>query len=198
MSLDPAREKRNREVMRTYRLDALVCRLPENVLLLTGYWPLSSFAFVVFPREGSSSLIALDTEISAIPEGAVDEVRAFRWGVLGASDPYPAVERHLREVMRSAGVDRGRIGYEGSFEAVAPGHGAGERLLPSAITHATIGAAAPDATLVDATSALHVARARKTPIEIARLRRANAVAAFGLEAFALLYEAGRREAKVEG
>jgi hypothetical protein len=44
MSLDAVRDARNRDAMRAHDLDALICRLPENVLLLNGYWPLSSFA----------------------------------------------------------------------------------------------------------------------------------------------------------
>ena len=108
MSLDPLRDARNRDVMRTYNLDALVCRLPENVLLLTGYWPLSSFAFALVPGEGPSALIAVNTEEAAIPAGAVDEVRTFGWGVVSAVDPYGDVQRHLSALIRSAGLERGR------------------------------------------------------------------------------------------
>ena len=196
MSLDPLRDARNREAMRAHNLDALLCRLPENVLLLTGHWPLSSFAFAVFPREGPSSLIAVDTEAADVPAGAIDELRTFGWGVVGATDPYGAIQKHLREMIRLAGVEHGRIGYEGSFEAVAPGHMAGETMVPAAITYQTIRGASPDATLVDATTALHAARARKTPMEIAQLRLANDVAALGLDAFCATYEPGRTEAEV--
>jgi hypothetical protein len=49
--------------MRAHDLDALICRLPENVLLLTGYWPLSSFAFVLYPREGPVTLIAVENVV---------------------------------------------------------------------------------------------------------------------------------------
>ena len=160
MSLDPIRDARNREAMHAHNLDALVCRLPENVLLLTGYWPLSSFAFALVPRDGPSALIAVNTEEAAIPAGAVDEVRTFGWGVVSAVDPYGDVQRHLSALIRSAGLERGRIGYEGSFEAVAPGHMAGETMVPAGVTYNLIARAAPDATLVDATAALHRARAQ--------------------------------------
>ncbi len=196
MSLDLVRDRRNHDAMRAHDLDALVCRLPENVLLLTGYWPLSSIAFVLYPREGPVMLMAVATEEEAIPHGAVDEVRTFAYGVVAATDPYGAVRRHLAEAVRAAGLGRGRIGYEGSFEAVAPGHMAAEPLVPSRVTQATIANAAPDATLVDATAALYEARARKTPIEIDQLRRANRVAALGLAAFHTAYEPGRTEAEV--
>ncbi len=196
MGLDPLRDVRIREAMRAHDLDALICRLPENVLLLTGYWPLSGFAFVFYPREGPVSLVAVTTEMASVPDGVVDDVRSFDWGVLGADDPYVSVRRHLTEVIRAARLQRARIGYEGSFEAVAPGHMAGETMAPAGVTHAMIACAAPDARLVDATPALYRARARKTKTEIAKLRRANDVAALGLEAFRAYYEPGRAEAEV--
>ncbi len=196
MSLDALRDARNRAALRAHGLDALVCRLPENVLLLTGYWPLSSFAFVLYPCNGPVSLIAVATEAAEIPEGAADEVRTFRWGVLGAPEPYEAVRRHLHEALGVAGVERGRIGYEGSFESVTPGHMAGEALVPAGVTHAMLARAAPDATMVDATGALYAARARKTPMEIVKLRLANSIAALGLDAFRAWHEPGRTEAEV--
>jgi Xaa-Pro dipeptidase len=196
MTLDPIRDARNREIMAAHGIDVLVCRLPENVLLLTGYWPTSSFAFAVVPREGQVVLIAVDTERLEVPEGAADEVRFYRTGVLGTLDPLESVRRHLGEIFRTMDVERGRIGIEQDFEVVAAGHTGGEVFLPGAATHATIGAAAPDATLVDAIPLLDEARTCKTPYEIDKLRRANAVAAFGLQAFRDLYEAGRTEAEV--
>ena len=35
--------------MEAAQLDALVLRLPENVLLLSGFWPMIGAAFLVFP-----------------------------------------------------------------------------------------------------------------------------------------------------
>lgn len=196
MTLDPMRDARNREIMAAHGIDALVCRLPENVLLLTGYWPTSSFAFVVVPREGQVVLIAVDTERLEVPAGAADEVRFYRTGVLGTLDPLESVKRHLSEVLRTLGVECGTIGIEQNFEVVAAGHTGGEVFFPGAATRAAIAAAAPDATLVDAIPLIDEARTCKTPYEIDKLRRANAVAAFGLQAFHDLYEAGRTEAEI--
>ena len=196
MTLDPVRDTRNRDIMAAFGLDALVCRLPDNVLLLTGYWPVSSFAFAVVPREGHVVLIAVETERLEVPEGAADEVRFYRSGVLNAPDPLASVERHLREVLPALGVERGTIGIEQNFEVAAAGHNGGDVFFPSSATRAAIGAAAPSATLIDATPVLDEARTCKTPYELARIRRANAIAAFGLEAFRAAYEAGRSEADI--
>ncbi len=196
MTLDPARDARTRAGLEAHGLDALVCRLPENVLLLTGYWPTSSFAFGVVPRQGRVVLIVVDTELADVPEGAADEVRSYGAGILSTPEPLESIERHLRDVLRAMDLERGRIGIEMNFELVAAGHTGGDVLLPSAPTMAAIGAAAPDAAVVDAGPMLEEARARKTPYEIDKLRRANAVAAFGLNAFRQLYEVGRTEAEI--
>jgi Xaa-Pro dipeptidase len=196
MGLDPARDRRNREVMASHQLDALICRLPENVLLLTGHWPLSSFAWVLFPREGTSTLIVPETEARSIPPKAADELRPFPMGILSAPDPYESIERYVRDAAGSTALQHARIGYEAGFEAVAAGHTGGEVMVPAAVTLALLTRALPRATLVDATGALHAARARKTAREIEMLRRANEIAAFGLEAFRALYEPGRTEAEV--
>jgi hypothetical protein len=34
------------------RLDALICRLPENVVYLTDYWPHHVFSVAVFSKDG--------------------------------------------------------------------------------------------------------------------------------------------------
>ena len=196
MTLDHLRAARNREIMAAHGLDALICRLPDNVLLLTGYWPVSSFAFAVVPREGPVVLIAVETERQEVPEGAADEVRFYSFGILGTPDPLDSVQRHLREVLPAFGVERGRIGVEQDFEVVAAGHGGGDVFFPGVATRAAIQAAAPGADLVDAVSILDEARTCKTPYELDKLRRANAVAAFGLQAFRELYEAGRTEAEI--
>lgn len=196
MTLDPVRDFRNREIMAAHGLDALICRLPDNVLLLTGYWPVSSFAFAVLPREGELVLIAVETERLEIPEGAADDVRFYSFGILGTPDPLDSVQRLLEETLRALGVDRGRIGIEQDFEVVAAGHGGGDVFFPGAATRAAIRAAAPEADLVDAVPMLDEARTCKTPYELYKLRRANAVAAFGLQAFHDLYEAGRTEAEI--
>jgi Xaa-Pro dipeptidase len=196
MALDALRESLVRKALRVHDLDVIICRLPENVLLLTGHWPLSSFAFAVFPREGGCALIAVESEAAGIPAGAVETVRTFGWGVVEALNPYDQIRRHLRDILADQGQARGRIGYEGSFESVAPGHMAGEVMVPAAPTLATIQAAAPQAILVDATAMLYRLRACKTPFEADKLRLANEIATLGLAAFREAFEPGRIEAEV--
>lgn len=196
MGVDPLRDTWNRDAMSRAGLDALVCRLPENVLLLTTFWPLSSFAFVLFPRNGTVTMVAPEMDATNVPDGVVDEVRAFPMGIIGATDPYQSVQRRLGDAIRSAGLERARIGHEGSFESVASGHTGAEVFVPTSLTASLVTAAAPNAVHIDATPALHAARARKTPAEIAKLRRASEIAAFGLAAFHSYFEPERTESEV--
>jgi Xaa-Pro dipeptidase len=196
MTIDRERGARNREALQRFQLDALICRLPENVLLLTSYWPLSSSVFVLYPRESSPVLIVPHTEQPQLPADIGGDVRSFVAGVIGAPDPYLTIEGLLRDAAREAGVTEGRIGVETGVETVAAGHTGGEMLIPGAATRSAIEGALPDATIVDGSDALDHARAIKTSREIEKLRRANEVAAFGLEAFRSHYVPGRTEADV--
>ena len=77
---DELRFRRLREAMQRERLDALVCRLPEHVLMLTGYWPLCSWVYAVFPLEGEGVCILPDTE--------VEEARAGLFGTRCLTYPF--------------------------------------------------------------------------------------------------------------
>ncbi len=44
---------RMRQAMEAESLDALVLRLPENVLLLSGFWPMIGATVLVFPLDGA-------------------------------------------------------------------------------------------------------------------------------------------------
>jgi Xaa-Pro dipeptidase len=192
MAIDPERQSRNRDTLAAHNLDAVICRLPENVLLLAGFWPISSAAFVVLTRDGDSWLIVVESRIEVLPEGAADHVLWYKSG----PDSLDAVGRLLRQGLADARLDRARIGLELGFESVATGHTGGEVFVPAAATRAAVEGALPGATFADATPALEESRRCKTPYEIERLRHANEIAGFGLQAFRETYEQGRREAEV--
>ena len=55
--LNQLRLDRMRQAMEAARLDALVLRLPENVLLLSGYWPMLGASTLVFPLDGRPQIL---------------------------------------------------------------------------------------------------------------------------------------------
>jgi Xaa-Pro dipeptidase len=90
------RLERMRRAMETARLDALILRLPENVLLLSGFWPMIGATTLVFPREGAAAiLIPRYYENEARPALWEAEPHWYEFGVLGAPDPADAVHRFL-------------------------------------------------------------------------------------------------------
>lgn len=181
--MDSVRVELTRRAMAEAGLEALIVRLPENVLLLSGHWPLVGASFLYFPAVGRA--------LCVVPHCDEKEAREELWeaecvsylsGVLGAGDPYEEIRKALRRVI--GGGRPSRVGCEGGFESVAPAWNAAEGAVPAAATRALLAAVAGEEALTDATALLCDLRSRKTPLEQEKLRRVNEIAAMGLEAFA--------------
>jgi Xaa-Pro dipeptidase len=171
-------------------LDALVCRLPENVVCATGYAPLCGLSFLCLPREGEGLLVAPAVEAELLPPGV--PAATYPWGRVGDPPPLVSVRRLLEPLTRGWH----RIGWEADFEAVAPAHVAAEVRVPAASTAALLREACPGAELVDATGLWHAERARKLPEDLERLRLACAAAEFGVRAFEQALRPGVSEAEL--
>jgi Xaa-Pro aminopeptidase len=186
----PNRERleRMRQAMEAERLDALILRWPENVLLLSGFWPMIGATLLVFPREGAP--------VCVIPHCYENEARLslweaktvfYRFGVLNAPNPASCVRDILSDLARGKGWRR--IGYE-AFEAVAPSWNSAEVLVPTARTLELYRAAFDGSELIDASLLLHTQRRRKTSYEIGKIRTVSEISCLGLEAFERSVEVG--------
>ena len=60
--IDQPRLNRIQKMMAEQDLAALVCRLPENVVYLTDYWPHHGFSVAVLPREGTPLVFVPEVE----------------------------------------------------------------------------------------------------------------------------------------
>jgi len=179
--LNHERGLRMRRAMEAKQLDALILRLPENVLLLTGHWPMIGAAYLVFPREGKSVCILPECYQEEVASSLVD-CDAIYYALGGATDPPAgAVVKDLLTQQAKPGWRT--IGYEGDFETVAPSWNAAESLVPTASFHRMLREAFAGTTLLDVTALMLEERMRKTPDEITRLAIASEVSCFGLEAF---------------
>ena len=180
--MDRERITRVRAAMAQANLDALVCRHPENIVMLTGHWPLNGLSFLLFPLEGRPVIVVPHCDEEEAQQELWDaECRSFVYGVLAAGDPYPEIAERLKEASERAG--RRRIGIERGFESVAPPWNAAEPAIPAATTQAMLESVFAVDNLLDATDLLMELRERKTPDEVAKLRIVNEIAAMGLEAF---------------
>jgi Xaa-Pro dipeptidase len=195
MITDPERDQRVRQALAAAKLDAVVCRLPENVVCLTGYYPQVGLSFVVYPAEGEPALVAPRNEREQAAAGLVGDLRVFETWRLPDPAPLDSVARLLGEIVREKKLTGKAIGWEGSFEAISPSQFAAEPYVAAQPTRRLLGELLGDR-LVDATDVLNEVRARKTPREIEKLRLANEVAGLGLRAFKENAQPGRTEAQV--
>jgi Xaa-Pro dipeptidase len=189
--MDLERHARAKAAMARERLDLLVCRLPENVLALSGYWPFIGTSYLLVPAAGLPVCILPSTEEA---EASTDltgvRVEAYPSGVLSSGDPAEHILRMLTEQGRR--MKPRRIGLEADFTSLAPAMNAAESLLPGRSGEELVRRAFGDAEYVDATGMLYALRARKTPSEARRLRTVNEIAALGLAAFAKAAVPGAR------
>jgi len=178
------REQRLRAALHSAGLDLLVCRLPEHVLLLCGYWPMNGMSFALFPVAGDPVLIVPEGEESWAEAGRWNDIRTFGWDTLRSRAPLESVAGHLHDLRGRLHGESGhlRVGYEGSAESIAPAHVAGESVAVAQPTRDMIQQLFGDS-LVDALPLLEGERAVKTPEEVDGVRRAVAAADLGCAAF---------------
>lgn len=178
------------EHLRSADLDALVCRLPENVLCLTGYAPLNGVSFLLVPASDAPLLIAPQVDDEILPRKEIKTI-VYSWGRVDDPSPLTSIRRILGDSSRIKS-----LAWEEGFEAVAPAHVAGEVLVPARQTRLMLRETFPDATMVDGTGLLEKERAIKTPEDVACMKRACSIAEFGVLAFEEAVGPGVTEAEV--
>lgn len=179
------------------RVDAIVLRLAENVLLATGYWvQIGGLGIAVVPREGTASLLVPEYEEAEARERFAGEIREFPAIRFDGEAAPVAIERILRELSRHHGLQGKTIGYEGSFEALAPPRLDGEPNAVSSGTQALLRSTFETEHLVDVSPVLETVRLVKSEHELDRLRVTNEIAKLGLDAFKEHAVAGRTEAEI--
>ena len=197
-SSDPERLERMRRSMAAERVDALILRLPENMVLLGGYYPLTGLNFLLFPRDGEPALLVPESEEQEASDGWWKDISTFEFGTVTAGNPYEQIARLLKSIVAQKGKSWKRIGYEGSFEFVAPALLSGEGFYPAKPTGDVFSSVFEHAGMIDCTDLLHRERATKTEREITRLQIANNIAEIGLAKFTDVVVPGRTEGEISG
>lgn len=185
------------EAMGELGLDAVFLRLPENVMLTTGWWvQIGGLGIVLVPREGAATLLIPEYEAEEAASYWSGDIRTFP--AIRFDGPLPATEipRLLGELATEHRLAGGTIGYEGSYEAAAPAQIDGEPNAVAAPTLNLIRTSFETDTLVDVTTMLEPIKARKTERDVEKLRVTNEIARFGLDAFKEHAVAGRTEAEI--
>ncbi len=169
------RIERIRAALAQNELAGVVCTLPSNVLMLTGYRPVVGMSVAVASRDVGLLLIVPEDESELAAKSWADEVRTYQPESLDRlSDPADAIREPLRKALHDLKLQCAELGYE--FEAAAePAYYSGVYLFQGSmvgILHDVV----PSAPLRPADHMLSGLRAVKTEYEIECIRLACAVA----------------------
>ncbi|HSU67732.1 MAG TPA: Xaa-Pro peptidase family protein [Tepidisphaeraceae bacterium] len=174
MVADPVRLERNRRAIREAGFGGLVCALPSNVLLLTGYFPVVATSIALATSERTLLLVPEDEEDLARASCA-DEVQTFQAASLKWIKPLPdVIGPSLGRLLSHINVSSGAIGYE-ETDWVQPASYAAMHLFGGAMRD-LLSRLAPGASFKPAKACLESLRLIKTPAELDRIRAACGVA----------------------
>ncbi|MCD6564165.1 MAG: aminopeptidase P family protein [Thermoproteales archaeon] len=167
-----------RDYLEEYNLDALIVRNPENVLYVSGYWPITGWSLAIVNRDGELSLIVPESELEYV-DNSIKDIKVLPGESLDdVWQPYKLIKEKLREIDLG---EKPRIGVEMSFETMATNNVVGE-LNYASLPSFNLFKEVWNAELIDATDILYELRKVKTEKEIEKMKIANEIAAKGLEA----------------
>ncbi len=178
-------EKRN--------IDIMILRLPENVLYLSGYWPVMGLSLLLFPREGEPILIVPKSEEEYAEKGWVRDIRVYGTETLSEIwHPLNEIYNILKDIEIPKGT---RAGCELNWETMSTNSVVGELNYPSSLTFETI-RKAWNVEMVDITDMLLKLRMVKSEYELRKIRLANELAEIGIEALLEKIEEGVKESEL--
>ena len=193
--IDKKRIEALQEKMAKEGLAALVCRLPENVVYLTDFWPHHGWSFVVFPQQGKPQLFVPEVEVD-FADMDWNEVATFGWGLLKDGDLYTNYRNLLTRAYQSLGLANKKVGIERSFEVTAPTYRAAEPVVPAKPWQELMTSIFGVENVVDMNDFISEARSTKTEFELEKLKIANEIAEMGMHYALEKLEPGMTEARV--
>ena len=192
---NPGRVDRIRRALQDQQWDLLVCALPKNVLLLSGYWPVVGTGVAVAASDGRTSLLVPEDEEDLAKSGWADEVRTFKPGSLQKlTTTAEAMRLPLQKLLTGFSKGPVRAGFE-DRETSEPASYAAMHLY-SGTMRAVLEEALSRATLIPADEVLAGLRARKTDAEINQLRTACEIAGKAFRAGSERIKTGASEVEV--
>lgn len=195
MAIDPQRNAWNRTALEASPFDALVCIAPSNVLLLSGYWPVTGNSLAILTRSGQCRIILPEDEQDLAEHSTNAEFQTYQPGTLDKiTTPVEQFAGLLTQTIHSLGLERATIGLElcqtmqpASYASSSQYHGELLRCLRSRV---------PDCICVSADSFLATLQARRTPIELDILLSGVEIAKHGFAAAPKAIRVGSTEPSV--
>jgi Xaa-Pro aminopeptidase len=192
---DTLRVERLQELMSQTGFDCLICRLPENVVYITEYWPHHGISVAVLPQDGRPTLFIPEVEAEWGNKDWADIV-PFGWALLKDQDLYTSYREMLTAINDQLGLSNATIGVEKDLEVVGTTYRHAEPIIPASPWTNLLEEIFSDATLLDATELLQSAKLIKTPYDISRLKIANELAEKGTAKFLNDLQPGMTEVQV--
>jgi Xaa-Pro aminopeptidase len=189
---NPERIDRIRIALRTNQWDLVVCALPKNVLLLSGYWPVVGTGVAIASSDGPIALLVPEDEEELAKDGWADDVHTFKPGSLDKlTTAAEAIQTPLYEMLKSFSGSKARVAFEAT-ETSEPASYAAMHLY-SGQMRSLLQETLPDAGFDSADKMLATLRATKTDAEIGRLRMAAEIAGTAFREGAKQIQIGRTE-----
>ncbi len=192
---DTVRAERMIALMSEYGLDALICQMPQNVLMLSGYYPVLSESLVILLANGDGAIVTPESEVAFARDSAFGDIRSFNPSTLDYTlSPTATADPLIAEICCEKGIASGIIGVESRAGSMTAPY---LEVLSQSCTACTNWAQMmPAAEFVDASELLARAASIKTPHEIERIRIACNLAEYGFETAKEAMETGTREIEV--
>lgn len=166
---DKERVERLRDALKQEKFGGVVCALPANVLMLSGYFPVIGTSLCIAASDGRRILLVPEDEKDLAEKGHADELRTYQPSSLEKiQTPVESACEPLGQLLRDHGLDCVQLGYEFG-PASEPTSYAGMNIFAGSIT-ALLHSAVPGAPLAPADEMLQRLAAVKTPHEVERIR----------------------------
>lgn len=193
--MDQSRIERLQKSMSEAGIAALVCRLPENVVYLSDYWPHHGFSVAALPARGKPVVFVPEVEEEYAALGWA-EVATFGWGLLKDGDLYANYRSWLSGLAAKWDLKGQTVAVEQSFEVTGPTYRAAEPVVPAQPWRSLLAEVFANSTVVDAFDLITAARAIKGPYELEKMRIAAEIAEDGLRYALGRLEPGMTEAHI--
>jgi Xaa-Pro dipeptidase len=183
-----------RRILAAERLDAVLCGLPSNVLMLSGYWPTAGASIAVATSDGRVGLLVPEAERELAQRSWAEYVETYAPAAL--DDLRPVDQRiisPLRAMVARFKLGKALVGWERGISAEPNAFVAPYRF--GVLFETLLDFRILSVRLTDATAALSELRARKTPEEVEAIRVSCAVASIAFSEGGARLRSGMTEAE---
>jgi len=177
--MDSIRQTRIQEMLSQNNVGAFIGWRPDELVLMTGYYPQWGVSFCLYPREGQPILFnpALEPD-DRNPDGL--DVRSYPWGKV--ADPWTALIEQMRHALRERGLYDEAVSFVPNAVRSSTGINSAEGAPLDPQIAERLAKLTP-AGWTDTSAAFDELYLRKTPVELERIRLAHYVATIALEVF---------------